>query len=118
MDAYIAAVPEPARSTLEKVRSAIRAAAPETEEQISYQIPTFKYRGKFLLSYAAFKDHCSLFPMSGSFFGDHKAELEALRANFTGKGTLQFPLDKPLSAAILKKIVKMRIKDIDGTMKS
>lgn len=118
VDAYIAAVHEPARSTLEKTRSAIRAAAPQAEETISYQMPTFKYRGKFLLSYAAFKDHCSLFPMSGSFFSDHLAELKAVSANFTGKGTLQFPLDRPLPATVLKKIVKMRINEIDRGLDS
>lgn len=62
VDSYLAGVPEPARSTLEKVRQAIRAAVPEAQESISYQMPAFKYRGRFLVSYAAFKNHCSFFP--------------------------------------------------------
>jgi uncharacterized protein YdhG (YjbR/CyaY superfamily) len=111
---YLAKVPEPARSTLEKVRKAIRAAVPEAEEAISYQMPAFRYKGRFLVSYAAYKDHCSFFPMSGDVFSKHKDELKAAEAYMTGKGTLQFPLDKPLPSAIVKKIVKIRIKEMDS----
>jgi uncharacterized protein YdhG (YjbR/CyaY superfamily) len=102
---YLAAVPEPARGTLKKVRAAIRAAAPaEASEGISWGMPTFKYKG-MLLGMAAFSNHCSIFP-GPSVIVALKHELKGLR---TSKGTIQFPQDKPLSAALVKKIVKARI---------
>jgi uncharacterized protein YdhG (YjbR/CyaY superfamily) len=106
IDEYLAGIPEPARSTLNKVRAAIRSAAPaETTEAISYGIPTFKYKGS-LIAFAAFSNHCSLFPMSGSVIEMFKDELKAFQ---TSKGTIRFPMDKPLSAALLKKMVKARV---------
>jgi uncharacterized protein YdhG (YjbR/CyaY superfamily) len=106
IDEYLAGIPEPARSTLNKVRAAIRSAAPaETTEAISYGIPTFKYKGS-LIAFAAFSNHCSLFPMSGSVIEMFKDELKAFQ---TSKGTIRFPIDKPLSAALLKKMVKARV---------
>jgi uncharacterized protein YdhG (YjbR/CyaY superfamily) len=106
VDEYLASVPEPARTTLNKVRAAIRSAVPpETTEAISYRIPTFKYKGS-LVGFAAFSNHCSLFPMSGAVIKAFKKELK----NFhTSKGTIRFPVDQPLSAALLKKLVKARI---------
>jgi uncharacterized protein YdhG (YjbR/CyaY superfamily) len=103
---YLAGVPEPARSTLNKVRAAIRSAAPpEATEAISYGIPTFRYKGA-LLGFAAFSNHCSLFPMSLSAMEAFKNELKDFD---TSKGTIRFPMDKPLSAALVKKLVKARI---------
>src|SRR5688500_20262122 len=64
VDDYLAALPEAPRAALEKLRETIKAAAPEATETISYQMPTFKDQGRFLVSYAAYKDHCSLFPAS------------------------------------------------------
>jgi uncharacterized protein YdhG (YjbR/CyaY superfamily) len=105
VEAYLAAVSEPARSTLQTVRERIRAAAPkETTECISYGMPAFRYKG-VLVSYTAFKQHCSLFPMSAALLDEIAGELESYR---TSKGTLQFPLDKPLAAALIRKIVKAR----------
>ncbi|HZQ69465.1 MAG TPA: DUF1801 domain-containing protein [Terriglobales bacterium] len=107
IDDYLADVPEPARSTLEKVRAAIRAAAPkEATECISYRIPTFDYQGH-LVAFAAFKNHCSLFPMSYAVIRACKDELK--RYTQSGKGTIQFPVDKPLSPALIRKIVKARV---------
>jgi uncharacterized protein YdhG (YjbR/CyaY superfamily) len=106
MDEYLAGVPEPARSTLNKVRAAIRSAVPpEATEAITYGIPTFKYQGS-LLAFGAFKNHCSLFPMSMAVIAAFKNELQGFH---TSKGTIQFPQDKPLPAALLKKLVKARI---------
>ena len=106
VDEYLAGVPEPARSTLNKVRAAIRSAVPkEATEAISYGMPTFKYKGS-LVAFAAFKNHCSLFPMSGAVIEAFKNELKDFH---TSKGTLRFPVDKPLSAALVKKLVKARI---------
>jgi len=104
--AYLAKVPEPARSTLEKVRATIRSVVPaETTEALSYGIPAFHYKGA-LVAYAAFKNHCSFFPMQASLIDTMKEELKIYR---TAKGTLQFPLDKPPRAALIKKMVKARV---------
>jgi uncharacterized protein YdhG (YjbR/CyaY superfamily) len=106
VDEYLAGVPEPARSTLIKVRAAIRSAMPaEATEAISYQMPAFKYKGRPLLWFAAFSNHCSLFP-TASVIEAIKNELKGFSIS---KGTIQFPVDKPLPAALLKKMVKLRI---------
>jgi uncharacterized protein YdhG (YjbR/CyaY superfamily) len=106
IDEYLAGVPEPARTTLSKVRAVIRSVVPqEATEAISYGMPTFKYKGS-LVAFAAFKNHCSLFPMSLSVIEAFKNELKDFQ---TSRGTLQFPLDKPFPATLLKKLVKARI---------
>ena len=106
VEAYLARVPEPARTTLETVRKTIRAAAPrEATEAISYGMPAFRYKGA-LVAYAAFKAHCSFFPMQASLIDKMTNELRGYR---TSKGTIQFPVDKPLPAALVKKMVKARV---------
>jgi uncharacterized protein YdhG (YjbR/CyaY superfamily) len=106
IDEYLAGVPELARGTLEKVRAAIRSAVPpEATEAISYRMPTFRYKGG-LVAFAAFSKHCSLFPMSLAVMEMFKGDLKKFH---TFKGTIHFPLDKPLPAALVKKIVKERI---------
>lgn len=109
IDEYLADVPEPARSTLNKMRAIIRSAAPsETTETISYRIPAFKYK-QVLIWFAAFSDHCSLFPTAAiveSFRDD-------LKEYSTSKGTIHFPLDKPLPATLVKKMVKARVAQIE-----
>ena len=114
MDDYLARVPEPARATLEKLRKTIRAAAPKADEGISYQIPTFKYHGP-LVSFAAFKDHCSFFPLSPTVIEAHEEELQTYE---TSKGTIHFPVDKPLPAALVKKLVKARIQENEARRKA
>jgi uncharacterized protein YdhG (YjbR/CyaY superfamily) len=110
VDAYLASVPEPARGTLNKVRAVIRSVVPaETTELISYRIPAFKYKG-VLVWYAAFSDHCSLFP-TASVIAKFKEELKDFRIS---KGTIQFPVDTPLPTALLKKMVKARVAQMDG----
>jgi len=105
VEEYLARVPEPARSTLNKVRAAIRSAAPAgATEAISYGIPTFKYKGP-LIWFAAFSNHCSLFP-TASVIKEFKNELNGFH---TSKGTIHFPVDKPLPAALVKKMVKARM---------
>jgi uncharacterized protein YdhG (YjbR/CyaY superfamily) len=106
VEQYLAAVPEPARTTLNKIRAIIRSVAPpEATEAIGYGMPTFRYKGA-LMGFAAFKNHCSLFPMSSSLIEAYKDDLKNFR---TAKGTIQFPLDKPLPAALVKKLVKARV---------
>jgi uncharacterized protein YdhG (YjbR/CyaY superfamily) len=108
VDDYLAALSEAPRAALEKLRRIIRAAAPEATETISYQMPAFKLHGRFLVSYAAFKNHCSLFPASKAVLEAYGEELDPY---FSGKGTIRFTTDKPLPAALVKKIVKTRIKE-------
>jgi len=107
VDEYLAHVPEPARSTLNQVRAAIRSALPpEATETISYRIPAFKHK-KVLVWFAAFSDHCSLFP-TASVIEEFKSELKGFS---TSKGTIHFPVDKPLPAALVRKMVKARLAD-------
>ena len=106
VDTYLESVPKDARATLGKLRKIIRAAAPKAAETISYQMPAYKYHG-LLVAFAAFKDHCSFFPGAASM----KALQKELKAYDTSKGTIRFPLDKPLPAALVKKLVKARIKE-------
>jgi len=113
VDEYLARVPEPARSTLNKIRAVIRSAAPpETTERISYGIPAFKYEG-VLVWYAAFSDHCSLFP-TAAIIEMFKKDLQGF---VTSKGTIQFPTDRPLPGAVVKKIVKARVAQIESKKK-
>ena len=106
VEAYLAQVPEPARTTLEKTRAMIRAAAPkDATEAISYNIPSFQYKGG-LVWYAAFKNHCSFFPMDHSLAEEFA---EVLKQYKTSKGTIQFPVDKPLPKALVTRIVKSRV---------
>jgi uncharacterized protein YdhG (YjbR/CyaY superfamily) len=110
VDEYLAAVPQPARSTLNKIRAAIRSAVPpEATETISYGIPAFKHKG-VLVWFAAFSNHCSFFP-TASVIEAFKNELKSYSIS---KGTIQFPTDKPLPAALVKKMVKLRIGQIES----
>ena len=105
VDEYLERVPEPARTTLKKIRTVIRSVAPpEATEGISYGMPTFKYKG-MLASFAAFSDHCSLFPGAGPTI-EFKNELKNFQ---TSKGTIRFAPNKPLPSALLKRLVKARI---------
>jgi len=106
VDEYLAGVPQPARSTLKRTRAVIQSVVPaETTEVISYGIPTFKYKG-MLVGYAAFKNHCSLFPTGSGVIKKFEKELKDFP---TSRGTIRFAVDKPLPAALLKKIVKIRV---------
>jgi uncharacterized protein YdhG (YjbR/CyaY superfamily) len=102
---YMAVVPEPARTTLQRMRAAIRSAMPsEAAETISYGIPAFSYDGP-LMWFAAFTKHCSFFP-GASVIKAFSSELEGYK---TSKGTIHFPVDKPLPTPLVKKMVKMRL---------
>jgi uncharacterized protein YdhG (YjbR/CyaY superfamily) len=111
IDEYLRTVPEPARATLEKLRKVIKSAAPKATEVISYQMPGFRYQG-MLVYFAAFKNHCSLFPGSAVM----ASHVEELKAYETSKGTIRFPIDKPLPAALVRKLVKARIADNEKRM--
>jgi uncharacterized protein YdhG (YjbR/CyaY superfamily) len=105
VDQYLAATPEPGRAMLIKMRAIIRSVLPtEATEVISYKIPAFKLKG-ILVWFAAFQDHCSLFP-TAAVLDQFRSELAGFK---TSKGTVQFPLDKPLPQALIKKLVKARL---------
>jgi uncharacterized protein YdhG (YjbR/CyaY superfamily) len=110
VETYLAALPEPARGTLSRIRAMIRSAVPkETTEGMGYGMPVFRYKGT-LIGYAAFPDHCGLYPMSPAVIAAFQNEL---REYSTSKGTIRFPLDKPLPATLVKKLVKARVAEIE-----
>jgi uncharacterized protein YdhG (YjbR/CyaY superfamily) len=114
VDEYIAGVPEPARTTLKKMRATIRSAVPpEATEVISYRMPAFKHK-QVLVWFAAFSDHCSLFP-TAAVIDKFKNELK----NFsTSKGTLHCPTNKPLPTTLIRKLVKARVAQNESKKRS
>ena len=106
IDEYIAGFPNDVQEILEKIRMTIRKAAPDAEETISYQIPTFTLKGKYLIYFAAYKKHIGLYPAPRGI-EKFKKELSVYEG---GKGTVRFPLDEPIPCALITKIVKFRIK--------
>ena len=106
VDEYLAAVPEPARTTLKQVRALIRSVVPkDASEAISYRIPAIQHKGA-LLWFAAFQKHWSLYPMGPAIVETFQKELAGYQ---TSKGTIRFPLDKPVPVVLVKKLVKARI---------
>lgn len=106
IDEYLGRVPAESRAALEQLRRTISSIVPESVETISYEIPTFKLNGRMLVSFAAFSEHCSFFPGAGPV-DVHKDDLKSFP---TSKGTIRFTPDRPLSPALIKKLVKTRIK--------
>lgn len=106
VDDYLLRVPTVQRKTLEELRRTIKSVVPDAVEVISYQIPTFKLDGRMLVSYAAFRNHCSFFPGAGPI-ERHRGELNAFKLS---KGTVQFTPEHPLPATLVKKLVKTRIR--------
>lgn len=105
VDDYLANVPEDKRAMLEKVRAAIKAAAPKATETLTYGVPTYKLNGS-LVSFGAAKDHCALYVMNGTSLASFTDELKDYSL---AKGTIRFTADKPLPATLIKKIVKARV---------
>ena len=107
VDEYIAAFPEDVREILEKIRQTIREAAPGAEETISYQMPTFKQNGSYVVYFGAFKKHLGLYPTPDGI----EAFKDELAPYKNAKGSVQFPLDKPMPYDLISRIVKYRVKE-------
>jgi uncharacterized protein YdhG (YjbR/CyaY superfamily) len=109
IDAYVGALEEPKRGTLEALRKSILDVVPDAEQGISYGMPAFKVRGKTVAGFAAFKNHLSYLPHSGSVLarlGDDVAGYE------TSKGSLRFAIDEPLPASLVRKLVETRLTEL------
>ena len=106
IDEYLASLDEPKRATLTSLRDIIMAIVPEAEQCISYRMPAFKLRGKTIAGFAAFKDHLSYLPHSGSVIPQLAEETAAY---ISTKGSLHFPVDEPLPEALVRKLLEVRM---------
>jgi uncharacterized protein YdhG (YjbR/CyaY superfamily) len=106
IDRYLADLEEPKRSTLHRLRQTILEVVPEAEEGISYQVPAFRVDGKVIAGFAAFKNHLSYLPHSGSVFPLLRDEIASYK---TSKGALQFPVDTPLPKPLVEHLIRARI---------
>jgi len=107
--AYIADLPPAARAAVREIRALVRSIAPEAVEHFSYGIPGFRYRTHPLVWYAGWKQHASIYPFSAAFAAGHGIRLDAYE---TSKGTVRFPLAKPLPVALIKRLIKARMHDL------
>jgi uncharacterized protein YdhG (YjbR/CyaY superfamily) len=108
VEEYLSWVPAAHRPALDALRATIKSIAPEATETISYGMPAFKLNGRFFASYSDFKNHVSLFPASGAV----RATLgEEIKPYFSGKGTLRFPLDKPIPTELVARIVAVLLEE-------
>jgi uncharacterized protein YdhG (YjbR/CyaY superfamily) len=111
VDGYLAGLPQAQRDLLQHVREQVRRVVPEAEETISYAMPAFRYDGRFLLSYAGWKRHCSLYPLTDSFRGGHRAALEGYGGT---KGSIHFTPERPLPDPVLDELIRARVADLEG----
>jgi uncharacterized protein YdhG (YjbR/CyaY superfamily) len=109
VDEYIAARPETIRDLLQRVRNVIRKALPGAEEVISYQIPAYKLQGKLVLFFAGWKNHYSIYPATGPTVAAFKEELAPYELS---KGTIRFPLSRPVPVRLIGRIAKFRAKEV------
>jgi uncharacterized protein YdhG (YjbR/CyaY superfamily) len=109
VDEYLANLDEPKRTTLQRLRQTIRSIVPDAEEGIAYGMPAYRLRGKVIAGFAAFKNHLSYLPHSGSVF----AEIHDDVAGYvTSKGALQFAIERPLPKALVKKLIAIRLRQV------
>jgi uncharacterized protein YdhG (YjbR/CyaY superfamily) len=109
IDAYLAKVEEPKRTTLEQLRRTILSLVPEAEECISYQVPAFRVGRKVIAGFAAFKNHLSYLPFSGSVLNQLPEELASYDKTLSA---LHFPVDRPLPAPLVKKLIDVRLREV------
>ena len=111
VDAMLAALPGDQRAALQALRERIAATVPDAVDAISYGVPAFRYRGRALVGYAAARAHCSFFPMSPAVLAAHLAELDGFD---TAKGTIRFRPAHPIPDAVVERIVRDRVAEIDA----
>jgi uncharacterized protein YdhG (YjbR/CyaY superfamily) len=112
VEEYLATLPDDRRAAVEEIRRTIRAAAPEATETIAYEMPAFRsHGGQFLVSYATYKNHYSLFPASGAVV---EALGEAIEPYLAGKGTIRFPASRPIPVALVREVVKVRLEEVSA----
>ena len=109
VDEYLSALEEPKRTTLQALRRAILEIVPEAEQVISYRVPAFRVDGKIVAGFAAFKDHLSYLPFSGSVLGQLGDDVQGYTMT---KSALHFPVDRPLSTSLVKKLIAVRLEQI------
>src|ERR671924_513870 len=109
VDRYLRGVEEPKRSTLEALRRTILELVPEAEQVISYRVPAFRVHGKPIAGFAAFKDHLSYLPFSGSVLPQIADELEGYAMT---KSALHFPVDRPLPKPLVEKLIALRLAEV------
>jgi uncharacterized protein YdhG (YjbR/CyaY superfamily) len=109
VDEYLRSIEEPKRTTLQGLRRTILEVVPEAEQVISYRVPAFRVRGKDIAGFAAFKDHLSFLPFSGSVLGRLADELDDYTMT---KSSLHFPVDRPLPKAIVEKLIAARLAEV------
>jgi uncharacterized protein YdhG (YjbR/CyaY superfamily) len=109
IDAYLAALDEPKRSTLEALRTAILEVVPDAEQGLAYRMPAFKLHGKTVAGFAAFSDHLSYLPHSGTVLSDMGDEVAGYE---TSKGSLKFAVDEPLPKRLVKKLIATRLREL------
>jgi uncharacterized protein YdhG (YjbR/CyaY superfamily) len=110
VDAYLRGLEEPKRSTLQALRRTILEIVPDAEQVISYRVPAFRVRGKVVAGFAAFKEHLSYLPFSGSVLGQLGEELDGYTMT---KSALHFPVDRPLPKAVVEKLIWVRLAEVD-----
>ena len=108
IDEYISLFPPPVQEILKQIRTTIKATVPEAEETISYGMPTFTLHGNYLIYFAAYKNHIGVYPVPG---GNPDFEKEFSNYTTSGRGTIQFPLNKPMPLEMIKKIVLFRVQE-------
>lgn len=109
VDRYLAAIAQPQRGTLEQLRRNILQVIPDAEQVISYGFPGFKLEGKIICGFDAFKNHCSFFPHSSLVIPALESDLKGYQYS---KGALRFPIDQPLPAALVKKLIRTRLRQL------
>jgi uncharacterized protein YdhG (YjbR/CyaY superfamily) len=111
IDAYLATLPADQHEALQRLRAQVARLVPDAEETISYGMPAFKLRGRAVVWFAAWKAHCSLYPLTGTFL---EARADALKGYRRTKGSLHFTPDHPLPQALVERLVRARLADLEG----
>jgi uncharacterized protein YdhG (YjbR/CyaY superfamily) len=115
VDEYLDALEEPKRGTLQALRRTILEVVPEADQVISYGVPAFRLRGRTVAGFAAFKNHLSYLPFSGSTLGQLSGELDGYEMT---KSSLHFPIDRPLPMAIVRKLIDVRLAEVGRRSRS